>query len=197
MQRLGNNGNYGRCGYLRLVRNTGIVLTGCLLQAGLSVQAQVPEDSPPEAGTATNSTTSASGIRPPDKRDPFLPVGYIPRAYRPKPKDLSEDAPYEPAGPEEPADTSRPRWKDAMKQISIRGIMKLGSEYVATVNGQVVKKGDLVALIYEGNRYRWRVRTIAGNGKVRLKPLDFKKVESMPAVQEEEEHSPENKMITE
>jgi hypothetical protein len=75
--------------------------------------------------------------------------------------------------------------------------MKLGSEYVATVNGQVVKKGDLVALIYEGNRYRWRVRTIAGNGKVRLKPLDFKKVESMPAVQEEEEHSPENKMITE
>ena len=111
-------------------------------------------------------------------RNPFWPIG-----YEPSPEE-EEIIPHQPR-------TVRPKklvpqWNDAMKQLNIRGIMKLGSEYVATINGQIVKKGDIVALIYEGNRYRWRVKSITGKGKVSFKPVDV-----MTPPEEEIKENPE------
>jgi hypothetical protein len=55
----------------------------------------------------------------------------------------------------------------------MKGVMKLGREYVATINDQIVKENDTVSVDFEQYHYSWRIRSISQKG-VRFEPLDVK-----------------------
>lgn len=103
-------------------------------------------------------------------RDPFWPVGYEP-PKKAKPAETVSSKQEEPAPqvvsevevvPEKPL---RPQWDEALRQVSVKGIMGIGGgKYVAVVNDQVVHENDLVTVSYQGLKYVWKVSRISSDG---------------------------------
>ncbi|NCC51422.1 MAG: hypothetical protein EOM20_09435 [Spartobacteria bacterium] len=143
------------------------VAAGFLLVSGIGCPA-VPADPAPEtpamALTENEAPAKFERIDQTGLRNPFWPIGYTPNPTEAPHPDMPDMPVRQP--------DKEPQWDEAMKKLDIRGIMKLGTEHVATINGQIAKKGDIIALVYDGNRYRWRVRAIRGDGKISLKPVD-------------------------
>lgn len=97
-------------------------------------------------------------------RDPFWPVGYTPpRKEPPQTAPVTVSAPAQPA---EPVVVERPpRWDDALRTVSIKGIMSVGAgKYMAVVNDLVVNEGDTVSVTFEGRRYTWKIARITADG---------------------------------
>jgi len=95
-------------------------------------------------------------------RDPFWPYGFVPKKV-PKPED---DAPADttPDQPKPPV-TRKPKWNEAVKSLSVKGIMNIGGgKYMAVINGQVCGEGDTVSAVYQNLRYNWTVHTISEDG---------------------------------
>jgi hypothetical protein len=97
-------------------------------------------------------------------RDPFWPVGYTPpRKDAPKPTTAVRPMPQtqpEPTPVERP-----PKWDEALRTVSVKGIMSVGEgKYMAVVNDQVVGENDTVAVAFEGRRYTWRITRITADG---------------------------------
>lgn len=97
-------------------------------------------------------------------RDPFWPVGYTPPQKKP-PQPAPADQPTpQPQTESVPADRP-PKWDEAMRMISIKGIMSVGEgKYMAVVNDQVVNENDTVSVTFEGRRYSWKIVRIAADG---------------------------------
>lgn len=98
-------------------------------------------------------------------RDPFWPVGYTPPRKEPSKVAPTPDS-SEPAQPAEPVVVERPpRWDDALRTVSIKGIMSVGAgKYMAVVNDQVVNEEDTVSVTFEGRRYTWKIARITADG---------------------------------
>jgi hypothetical protein len=103
-------------------------------------------------------------------RDPFWPVGFIPRVSAPAQaghhySNTNSMAPVVVVN--EP-----PKWDEATKLLSVQGIMKTGSRgYVAVVNGQVVSAGDVVHAVCSGRKYSWTIGSVNEKG-VKFNHLD-------------------------
>lgn len=101
-------------------------------------------------------------------RDPFWPVGYTPpKKDTGKKKAEISDQPAAPAVVERP-----PRWDDALRTVSVRGIMSVGEgKYMAVVNDNVVSENDVVTINFEGRTYTWKIASISADG-VKFQKLD-------------------------
>ena len=105
-------------------------------------------------------------------RDPFWPVGYVPR--RPE-KPAAAVATRPNAGPAPvvvPVAVSNPvDWDEARRHLEIRGISRIARDktsgraaYFAVINNKMVEEGEAVSVPWNGRVYRWRVTQIGPAG---------------------------------
>ena len=131
--------------------------------------AEQPQSSPSPAQVraqlpADNIATPSLGVS--QKRDPFWPVGYVPRPAPVAPVE-KKSAPAQavvlpPVGQD---------WARALEQVRVQGVVGgRHGKFFATVNGRVVEAGDEVSVSFEGSVYRWRVRSIDAKG-IATEPL--------------------------
>lgn len=121
-----------------------------------------PAEPPDEEGPASNH------------RDPFWPVGYVPRKVT-KSKVAPAGANPRPTAVPEPLE-----WDEAGRHLEINGISHMGREkgtkkerYMAVVNGKVVEAGDPVSVALGNRVYRWRIQEIKPSG-LSLSKLDVR-----------------------
>lgn len=137
-----------------------IILVCC---PGLIVQTVMGQEAVPE-GMARE---------PVQVRDPFWPVGYVPRKpVRPVPAEAAA------AKVVIPESARLPMWEEARKLLDIKGISLIGRDrhsghpkYLAMVTGKFVEEGDTVSVSFEGLVYRWKVTGISEDG-VSLRKID-------------------------
>ena len=111
-------------------------------------------------GAADGTNDATSGLSP-EKRDPFWPVGYIPKETAAKPKKIE---------PKRVVPSGRYEWGLAMKKLLISGVSSKGkNEFFAVVNGKVKSVGDTISVDYEGITYTWAVESIKPPGSVKLR----------------------------
>lgn len=155
----------------------GLFLSATTLFWPLWVQAQVP-GIPVPGGPAQPAPepVAETAAEPGAPRDPFWPVGYVPRPVRiSSPAAQAGGRPSETAGMEAPL---HPQWDEAKKRLDIRGVSMIGRDkdsnrprYVAMVAGKLVEEGDKVSINFEGQIYRWKVTGISPSG-IGLQKLD-------------------------
>lgn len=145
---------------------------------GAREQGPAPGEAPPpsEAGPAAAGQEQPAGV-PPGHRDPFWPVGYVPRPVV-KPVAGTPEARLPASVARPPVAERPPNWTEATRRVDIRGTSRIGREkstgaelYQAVVNGRVVEPGDTISVSFEGRTYRWRVQAITSGG-VSLTRLD-------------------------
>ncbi|MFH0907455.1 MAG: hypothetical protein V1929_01665 [bacterium] len=110
----------------------------------------------PSAPTAPRGKQPPVGMTPQPEdlmRDPFWPIGYMP------PKAQVDVGPAIPSAPEIPDLPSR-NWEQAQKALSIKGIIKSGSSYVASINNQILGENEKVSIYYDSQKYVWRITAI-------------------------------------
>lgn len=168
-----------------MARWTLIFMVCAALSGAAWCQDSSPSDASPKPSAASDSTpaeTEQDGAAetaaepsapalPPDLRDPFWPVGYTPKSATPAEPSAKTPAPS--IAKEEPqARAGDAQWDKAIKKVNIRGIMRHGSgTFVAMINNQVTAENDVVSVVFDHQRYRWRVVAI-NHKNVRLVPLD-------------------------
>ena len=84
-------------------------------------------------------------------RDPFWPIGFAPPTV------------HQDVGPVV-APTAAPQernWEQAQKGLAIKGIIKSGNAYVATINNQIVGQSEKISVFYDGQKYTWRISSIS------------------------------------
>jgi len=101
-------------------------------------------------------------------RDPLWPIGFKPKPKTPEKKETAKKK-------KPPKPVNIPHWDEAVRKLSIKGIMSAGGgQYMAMINGQVVGEGDKVSIVYKKLKYSWRIKTISEDG-VAFQKLDKKK----------------------
>ena len=105
------------------------------------------------AGTVQNDAFDAGK----NIRDPFSPVGYW------QPANQKGKASNRSLGADER--------KKALSKLRVGGIVKCGQKCYATVNGLIVKEGDVIAAVISGDVLKWRIRSVDMNG-VRIEPVE-------------------------
>jgi hypothetical protein len=141
--------------------------------------ATAPQGEQPMAQPRNESSESdlSTETNPPERkgRDPFWPVGYVPR--KPVPTTAAKAAT---PVPESTPDLGLPDWDGARKRMDSRGISRIGRDrdggqdkYLAVINGKVVEAGDIVTVPFEGRIYRWRIQAIGPQG-IALTRLDIR-----------------------
>jgi hypothetical protein len=93
-------------------------------------------------------------------RDPFWPVGYVPRSARSKPAPVVKTAAPRPKlrVVEQPKPVVD--WKAARRRLKISGYAEANGIRSCFVNGRLVSEGEIVSLVNQGLRYGWRVERI-------------------------------------
>ena len=95
------------------------------------------------------------------KRDPFWPVGYMPKNIQPMVPKVDR---------EQSASTVDNSWNEAMKKVVINGVSsRANNAYCAVINGQVKSVGDMVIINHGGTIYTWAVDSIEPPGSVKLR----------------------------
>ncbi|MDF7801283.1 hypothetical protein P4C99_17525 [Pontiellaceae bacterium B1224] len=109
--------------------------------------------------TKTSSgTNDAQVVTAVSKRDPFWPVGYVP-------KELQKNSAKEVKKPTESND-----WNGAMKKVVINGVSsRADNEFFAVVNGEVKSVNDTISVTHDGMTYTWAVASIKPPGSVKLR----------------------------
>lgn len=119
------------------------------------------------AGTQTVAAAEAAPLR-----DPFWPVGYVPRRpEKPVAVPVAASRTGVVASPV-PAPIGNPvDWDEARRHLEIRGISRIARDktsgraaYFAVVNNKVVEEGEVVSVVWNGRVYRWRVTQIGPAG---------------------------------
>ena len=169
------------------LRLLGLIAVSGVLVAGV-LRAQTPASSELGGvaaaalaigtGTQSGAAVGAAEAAPAAPlRDPFWPVGYVPRRPE-KPAavvaargNTSSAVPaLVPAPP--PAPVVNPvDWDEARRHLEIRGISRIARDktsgraaYFAVVGGRMVEEGDAVNVTWNGHVYRWRVTQIGPAG---------------------------------
>jgi hypothetical protein len=130
---------------------------------GIQAQGPLP---PPSGLLPANPVNIPEGLTP-SARDPFWPVGYTPSG--PKPTDSHPTVTLPPV--------SEPKWTEAKAALKIGGFMKSPRGFTALINNTLVSTGDVVSLVYEGHRYRWKIESITVGG-ITFIPLDCVRIGS-------------------
>ena len=95
------------------------------------------------------------------KRDPFWPVGYVPKIIKsviPKNNTKPSTAVVENS------------WNEAMKNVVINGVSsRAGKATYAVINGEVKSVGDTVMINHGGTIYTWAFDGIEPSGSVKLR----------------------------
>ena len=114
----------------------------------------------PAAAAPVETAAPEPVYLPPEMRDPFWPVGYVPPTGK-KGADptITTSKPAVVVAPLEP-----PQWDRAIKTLTIKGIMKSGAGYIAMINGQLMCENDTISYVYQGRTYRWRIAKISEKG---------------------------------
>lgn len=103
-------------------------------------------------------TNDADIVVTASKRDPFWPVGYVPKELQKK----------EVAVVKKPTESND--WSGAMKKVVINGVSsRANNEFFAVVNGEVKSVNDTVSVTHGGMTYTWAVASIKPPGSVRLR----------------------------
>ena len=126
------------------------------------------ELSVPSNGAPAEPAAEEPAPLPPGTRDPFWPVGYVP------PTERKVDAPRTTAAGTVAVveKLEPPQWDLALKMLSIKGVMKSGSGYMAVINGQVTSENDTISTVFKNRTYSWRIAKIGKEG-VRFERLDL------------------------
>ena len=171
-----------------------LIVVGAVLTAG-SARAQIPADPVPAVPTAAetqvvavaDTQTAVVAVAPGGSapaRDPFWPVGYVPRRPE-KPAavvvarhgaGVAAPAPPVAAPAVNPVD-----WDEARRKLDIRGISRIARDrtsgraaFFAVVNNRMVEEGETVSVTWNGHVYRWRVTQIGPAG------LQLVKIDARP-----------------
>ena len=109
----------------------------------------------------TNGTNDALEQTAVVKRDPFWPVGYVPR-------NITSMVPT--VSPEQSTAKVDNSWNEAMKKVEINGVSsRAKNAYCAVINGQVKSVGDTVTISHSGTIYTWAVDGIEPPSSVKLR----------------------------
>lgn len=105
---------------------------------------------------------SASAAAEAPGRDPFWPVGYIPKAEE---EVEVEEVPAKPTSPilvTIPKAPSKPKpdWARARRHLRVSGFAESGDGRACFINGRLVAEGELVTLDLDGYRYTWKVAKV-------------------------------------
>ncbi len=109
-------------------------------------------------------------------RDPFWPVGYVPKIVQP-PKVKAGTTSI--AGEPDLEPVKGPLWDEARKKVDIRGISLIRDKesnlpkYLAMISGKIFETGDVVMVKYIDHVYRWKIASINDDG-VALQKLDVR-----------------------
>lgn len=104
-------------------------------------------------------------------RDPFWPVGY--QSAEEAPENEKEETPLN-------FDNLTPKEQALIRaHMNVSGILKQGGSFFAFINGQVVKKGDVVPLSVGETKYRFRINDISDN-TINLEPVRDNTVNEKP-----------------
>lgn len=96
-------------------------------------------------------------------RDPFWPVGFTPKP----PEAKSPDGTVTPGVTTivEPVIEEPPKWDEALKLLSVKGVMKgKTGGFMAAINNQVVSEGDVISAVHKNRKYSWKVSSISDKG---------------------------------
>lgn len=100
------------------------------------------------------------------KRDPFWPVGYVP-------KNVQTISPVKQTDGGTTSAVSS--WSAAMKNVVINGVSsRADNEYCAVINGEVKNVGDTVTVRMGGSVYTWAVDGIEPPGSVKLRRVSVR-----------------------
>jgi hypothetical protein len=96
------------------------------------------------------------------KRDPFWPVGYVPKNIKsviPKENTMQSTSIVENS------------WNEAMKKVVISGVSSRAgnNSYFAVINGEIKSIGDTVTINHGGTIYTWAVDGIEPPSSVKLR----------------------------
>ena len=108
--------------------------------------------------SGTKDASEQEAVR---KRDPFWPVGYMPKITTSViPKDSSVQSLTK-------VDNS---WNEAMKKVVINGVSsRAENAYFAVINGQIKSIGDTVTINHGGTLYTWAVDGVEPPDSVKLR----------------------------
>jgi len=100
------------------------------------------------------------------KRDPFWPVGYVPKNIKSViQKDSSEQS----------TSTVDNSWNEAMKKVVVSGVSSgTDNAYFAVINGEIKSVGDTVTINHSGTIYIWAVDGITPPASVKLRRVSVK-----------------------
>ncbi len=153
-------------------------LIAFLSLAGLLQAQLLPMPTPPNPGNGNSfppvlgPTGMPAQTGEPDldrKRDPFWPVGYLPR----KPVAIRSTPATGPGTPTPPESEklSLPDWDAARKLLNIQGVSLIGREkqtnaqkYLAMIGGRLVETGNAVSVTFNSYVYRWKITEIKADG---------------------------------
>lgn len=118
---------------------------------------------PQDGAAAQNGINDARSQPVVEKRDPFWPIGYMPRqSVRSIPRASVKTAPVT-------------GWNEAMKQVVINGVSSgIDNEHFAVINGDVKRVGDTVSVRLGTSVYTWAVDGIENPGSVKLRRLSVR-----------------------
>lgn len=176
---------------------SGLTLPGLLLSAPGKAQmlpvppmaemAGAPVGMPPavgtetgaEAGVAAPAEGTVAGSVVNRRRDPFWPVGYVPKKRVTQPQGgggMQKGSAVVEVAPEP---VRLPAWDEARKRLDIRGISLIHEKnsrtpkYLAMIAGKLFETGNMVSVKYDDRLYRWRVKDITTEG-VSLQKVDVR-----------------------
>lgn len=134
------------------------VLTMAAVLLGMT---SIANAKPADAGTNDASQVSASV-----KRDPFWPVGYVPKEVQSQMLKKSSKSSLQIGGNS---------WREAMKKVVINGVSsRSDSEYYAVINGTIKSVGDTVSVTLGNTTYTWAVDNIKPPGSVKLRRVSVR-----------------------
>jgi len=115
---------------------------------------QIRAESPGALGAGLHAGNEP---REPNLRDPFWPVGYVPRAKRELADKAEEEKEKE--TPTQVADVENT--EQIRSQLLVGGFIRSGAELCVIINDQVVRPGDIVDIKSKGIKHRFIVRSLS------------------------------------
>lgn len=177
-----------RCRHISLCIGLGAWLSLC---AGLASSVHGQEDAPPAPAASTNAVESVpqeGEAETTEVRDPFWPVGYVPKAKpvaaRLTPAPVIDASTGDLAPVVAPAAPKGTAWEAARKQLHYQGISRFVEKipgrktgkvkYQAFINGKLVEEGQVVEAVLDDFVYRFKVTSITS------KSINFSRLDTRP-----------------
>jgi len=94
---------------------------------------------------------------PPPVTSPVTPVVAVPHPKEADQAKMQDEKAHE--------------WALAREKIKISGFVSQNNKHFVRINGKMMEEGEVVAMVFKGSRYRWKIGKITGS-QVQLDQLD-------------------------